>query len=111
MTSDNTLPMYEKISSLTSQMLAAAQEKKWDQLSELEMICAQHVAQLQSHAPAIELSEPLRSQKVRILEKILDDDRAIRNLTAPWMLELQHMLQSTGNQQRLHHAYSGHNPH
>ena len=40
-----------------------------------------------------------------MIRKILADDRAIRDLTSPWMAKLGAMLQSTGAERRLASAY------
>lgn len=105
MNTQEIIPLYQKISDLTGQMLQAAQSQNWDQLSELETSCSAHVSQLKQTAANVALPGKLRMQKIEIIQKILGDDRAIRNLTEPWMRELQSLMQNTGNQRKLEHAY------
>lgn len=105
MDTQEVIPIYLKISELTGQMLEAAQNQNWDQLSELEKNCAEQVNLLKEEACQIPLPGKLRTQKIEIIQKILGDDRAIRNLTEPWMRELQSLMQNTGNRRKLEHAY------
>lgn len=105
MNTQDVIPLYEKISELTGQMLLAAKSQNWDALCELESSCAQHVKLLEKEAPQAPLSNQLRTQKIEIIQKILCDDRAIRDLTEPWMRQLQELMHSTGNQRKLENAY------
>lgn len=106
---EQVLNIYENVSSLTGQMLAAAQASDWDQLAELESRCAHevHILRNNSQAPVPTLSAELRERKVRILRKILDDDRAIRDITQPWLNRLQSLIRNTGQQRKLEQVYGG----
>ncbi len=106
---EQVLDIYENVSCLTRQMLVAAQASDWDQLSELESRCAHEVGLLRSNgqAPTSGLSAELRERKVRILRQILDDDRAIRDITQPWLQRLQGLIHNTGQQRKLKQAYGG----
>ncbi|PRD65297.1 flagellar protein FliT [Malikia granosa] len=106
---EQVLGIYENVSVLTRQMLAAAQASDWDQLSELESRCAHEVGLLRSEGqlPVASLSAELRERKVQMLRQILDDDRAIRDLTQPWLQRLQGLIHNTGQQRKLEQAYGG----
>jgi len=65
MDTQEVIPIYLKISELTGQMLEAAQNQNWDQLSELERNCAQQVQLLKQEASQIPLPGKLRTQKNR----------------------------------------------
>ena len=96
---------YQHLSTITAQMLNAAQLGEWDQLVELEQQCSRYVASMKQDdlAPA---DESIRLQKVALIQKILADDAAIRDQTLPWMAKLQHMMQSSRSEQRVKQAYA-----
>ena len=107
MTSDEMIGTYENILSVTAQMLDAARAANWDLLVNREQECRQLVERLMSARGDNDISlEPqIRKRKVEIIRKVLADDAEIRNLTEPWMLRLQHMLTSVGQERKLHAAY------
>jgi flagellar protein FliT len=53
------------------------------------------------------LDEPDRQNKIRLIKEILANDAEIRNRTQTWMTQLQHILQSNQQEQRLQRAYGG----
>lgn len=84
---DEVLSMYENIAGLTGQMASAARARDWDGLRALEDLCADQAGRIEGGAvPA--LSGAARLRKIDLLKKILADDRAIRTVTEPWMLQL-----------------------
>ena len=105
MNSEQVISLYQAMTDLTGQMLAAARVRDWEYLAELESHCASHVAQLKHGEPAAPLPAPLRARKVKMLHQILEHDRAIRDLTIPWMAELSNLINSTSAERRLAHAY------
>lgn len=105
MNSEQVISLYQAMTDLTGQMLAAARVRDWEYLAELESHCASHVAQLKHGEPVAPLPAPLRARKVKMLHQILEHDRAIRDLTTPWMAELSNLINSTGAERRLAHAY------
>lgn len=105
MNSDDVISLYESVSDLTGKMLAAAQSGNWDHLVELESDCASRVQVLRDGEAVTPLNSERRMRKVAIIKKILADDRAIRDLTSPWMARLSAMMQSTGAERKLANAY------
>lgn len=99
------ITLYETVAGITDQMLTAARSGNWDQMIELETRCASHVATLRQGEPREPLTGALREKKVRIIQKILADDREIRNLTEPWMAHLSQLINSTGTERKLSKAY------
>jgi flagellar protein FliT len=97
--------IYESMSELTGQMLSAARSRDWETLVELESRCAGHVRTLQESEGPVPLDGASRNRKISLIHKILADDRAIRDLTSPWMVELSSLISSTGNQRKLRQAY------
>lgn len=98
---------YESLSSITSQMRDAAVHGEWDQLVNLEQQCSQHVATMKPVDAAAKLDEPTRQRKIQLIKKILADDAEIRNHTETWMGQLQQIMQSNRQEQRLQQAYGG----
>lgn len=105
MNSQQVIALYEAVSSITDQMLAAARAGDWDKLVQLEEHCAKHVQTLREGEPPEPLTGGAREHKIRIIHKILADDREIRNLTEPWMAHLAAMINSTGRERKLSNAY------
>lgn len=97
---------YEFLSSVTEQMRAAAAEGEWDRLIALEKKCSERVAVMKSQNAATALDERAQQKKAALIRKILADDAEIRNLTEPWMAQLQRLLQSTRQERRLLETYS-----
>ena len=87
MNSNDVLSMYENIAGLTNQMVAATRSEDWEDLSALENQCASAAsATLIGAVPA--LSGSPRTRKFDLIKQILANDRAIRNITEPWMAQL-----------------------
>lgn len=105
MNSYEVISLYEAVAVITNQMLAAARQGDWDRLVELESRCASHVETLRAGEPPAPLTGESRMRKVKIIKKILADDREIRNLTEPWMAQLSQLINSNGNERKLSHAY------
>lgn len=97
--------LYENVATITDQMLAAARNGDWEQLAALEKHCANQVSILKTGEPPLPLSGDMRVRKVEIIKKILADDKEIRNITEPWMNKLSKLINSTGAERKLNHAY------
>ena len=97
--------IYEDISRLMGEMVAATRAHDWDTLRMLEGECRPLTHRLMAEEPGVELPEALKRAKFLLLRKVLDDDAAIRAVTQPWMDELQQLIGSTSARQRLNKAY------
>lgn len=107
MGSHQVIANYESLSTLTAQMREAAVRGEWDQLIDLEQQCRQHVAAMKPVDASATLDEPTRQRKVQIIKKILENDADIRSRTVAWMGQLQRVMQSNRQEQRLHQVYGG----
>lgn len=96
---------YHSLSTLTSQMLVAATQGEWDQLIELEQQCSRQVAKIRLVDDESPLDEPSRQRKIQLIRKILADDAQIRNRTEAWMGQLNNIMQSNKQEQRLNKTY------
>lgn len=83
MTSNDVVSMYEQLAGLSAQMCLAAQAGDWTSLAALERQCASHQQAVQSGVPP--LTGEARSRKIALLKQIMANDRAIRDVTEPWI--------------------------
>ncbi|MGK5025371.1 flagellar protein FliT [Janthinobacterium sp. RB2R34] len=91
MNSNDVLSMYENIAGLTNKMVAAACAEDWESLNALENQCASAAsATLIGAVPA--LSGSHRARKFDLIKQILANDRAICNITEPWMAQLSRTM-------------------
>ena len=106
MDSQEILALYESVADITDQMVAAARTGDWEQLTALESRCSTQVAIIkQKDAPLQPLSPLAREKKTKIIQKILEDDRQIRDITQPWMTQLSALMNSAGTERKLSRAY------
>ena len=90
------LDYYKAIERTSSQMLDAAKTENWDQVVRLEGACAVLIAQLRSKSRSIELAPAERTEKVRIMQRILRTDAEIRCLAEPWLQDLEQLMDTGG---------------
>jgi len=105
MSSSQVITNYESLSVLTGQMREAAVQGEWDKLVSIEQQCGQQVAIMRQIDATATLDEPTRKRKIQLIRKILADDAEIRNHTEVWMEQLQRIMQSNRQEQRLQQAY------
>jgi flagellar protein FliT len=105
MNSQEVISLYESVADITEQMLAAARTGDWELLVELETRCSSQVEIIKSAEPRVALTGVVRDHKVKIIRKILEDDREIRNITEPWMAQLSTLMNSAGTERKLARAY------
>lgn len=105
MSASQVITNYESLSVLTGQMREAAAQGEWDQLVSLEQQCSQHVAIMKPVDAAVKLDEPARQRKIELIKKILADDAEIRNRTEMWTGQLQRIMHSNRQEQRLQQVY------
>jgi flagellar protein FliT len=104
MNSQEVVSLYETIAALTEQMLTAARSANWMQLAALEKLCAGHIETIKQSEKEPALGA-IRERKIEVIQKILADDREIRNITEPWMKKLSLQINSVGTQRKLAKAY------
>jgi len=91
------LDYYKAIENASQKMLEAAQTENWDQVVRLEGACAVLIAQLRSKSRSIELAPEERTEKVRIMQRILRTDAEIRCLAEPWLNDLEQLMDTKGS--------------
>jgi flagellar protein FliT len=75
--------MYEQLAGLTAKMTLAARAGDWRSLAALEQQCASHQQAVQAGVPP--LTGEARSRKIALMKQIMANDRAIREVTEPWI--------------------------
>ena len=76
---------YKAIEDSSHKMLEAAKMEDWDGVVRYEGACAVLIEQLRHKARAETLSPEHRSEKTRIMQRILRNDAQIRCLAEPWL--------------------------
>ncbi len=105
MNSFELLNVYEKVAHITAEMLAAARANDWALLAKLEIDCSLQVGTLREFEGPSELPDDLKSKKISIIKQILADDRAIRDITEPWMENLSNLMKSSSTSRKLSQSY------
>jgi flagellar protein FliT len=105
MNSAQVIAHYERLSTLTGQMLEAAKSEEWDTLISVEQQCSELVAAIKPLDAEVALDEAACQHKKHLINNILADDTEIRLRVQEWMRQLQLSMQSNRQEQRLLQAY------
>lgn len=105
MNNQDIISLYETVAVITNQMLEAARNSDWEQLAALESRCTSHVETIKNGESPAPLTGAVRERKVKIIQKILADDREIRTITEPWMARLSTLMNSNSAERKLAKAY------
>lgn len=100
------ISLYENVATITGNMLEAARSGDWELLERLERDCSSQVQSLRENERPTELPIEMRDKKIRIIKKILADDKEIRDITEPWMAQLSELMRSSSTNRKLSQAYS-----
>lgn len=99
------ISIYENVAEITDRMLDAAKSADWDLLTELEMDCYTRVQEIKNNDSNEELPLEIKNKKIAIIKKILADDKEIRNITEPWMLQLSKLMKNSESNRKLSQSY------
>ncbi|MFZ6817465.1 flagellar protein FliT [Undibacterium sp. Ji22W] len=105
MNSFELINVYEKVAQITADMLLAARANDWELLSQLEDNCSGQISTLKEFEGPTELPIELKTKKIMIIKQILADDRAIRDITEPWMQNLANLMKSSSTSRKLSQSY------
>ncbi len=89
---DDLMDYYKAIESSSRQMLDAARREDWDDVVRCEGACAVLIEQLRFLAKSQDLPKDRRSEKSRIMQRILRNDAEIRILAEPWLSTFAEMF-------------------
>ncbi|WP_427307946.1 flagellar protein FliT [Cupriavidus sp. H39] len=104
--SNRLIACYEALLRLSARMCEAAQRQDWDGLATLQASYVAEVNVLKSlQDDAATLTDEERRYRYQMLETILSQDAAIRNLVMPQLARLAELINSSRRRQGLHHAY------
>lgn len=93
MTSNEVLSMYENVANLTGQMAMSARASDWESLGRLEKQTAASTAIVAAGAIVPPQEGAARQRKIDLLKQILANDRAIRDVSEPWLNQVAGMAQ------------------
>lgn len=79
---------YKSIEESSLRMLNAAKSQDWEQVVRCEGVCAVLIEQLRQRSHSEELLPEQRSEKAKIMRRILSNDAQIRYLAEPWLEHL-----------------------
>ena len=80
---------YKAIEASSRSMLDAAKQQNWDQVVRFEGACAVLIEQLSHRARSEQLLPEQRTEKTRIMQRILHNDAQIRYLAEPWLSQVE----------------------
>lgn len=100
-----TIDLYERVLHISTQMLEAANQGDWDTVSQLQDYCSEQIEILKSNGPVPPLSGDDRDRKVEMIQQILANDKAIRDISTPWLKELSNLIHTTDNQIKMLGSY------
>lgn len=100
-----TIAIYQEVSEITAGMLEAARRGDWEELALLENECSSRIDALREKDASSPLTEIERRRKIDMIQRILDDDRQIRDIVTPWMAHLSGLINRSGTERKLNHAY------
>ncbi len=87
------LAYYQAIEDSSLKMLDAAKAEDWERVVQFEGTCAILIEQLRLKARTEELEPEQRSEKTRIMQRILMNDAQIRYLAEPWLTHFERTMQ------------------
>jgi len=99
------ITLYENVAVITDQMLNAARERDWERLSVLETSCTSTVQKIRDNEQPVALPPELKERKIKVIKKILADDKEIRDITEPWMAQLSELMKSSSTSYKLNQTY------
>jgi len=105
MDGDHILAVYQDISRITQQMLAAARGNDWEQLETLEQECGTRFQALLAAEDCRPRDAEFQRRKAALIRRVLDDDAQIRNIVEPWRTKLGALIFDSHQQKRLADAY------
>lgn len=105
MNSQEMMSIYENVANITDQMVRAARDSNWELLIKLEATCSEQAQAIKDNIETVPLRSGDRENKIRIIKKILSDDRQIRDLVQPRMKYLSELMCASSSQRKLTRAY------
>ncbi|ETS30195.1 flagellar assembly protein FliT [Photorhabdus temperata] len=99
------LSAYQRILSLSEQMLNLAKNEKWDELVDMEITYLKAVEVISQSSISSATSLSLQQKMTHILQTILDNENEIKGLLQRRLDELSKLIKQAGRQQLLNDSY------
>ena len=90
MTSNDVLSMYENLTGLSGQMKVAAQAGDWNGFDKLNVQASVAAGAAIGGVPALDGAK--RQRKIDLIKQLMANDRAIREVTEPWMGQVERAM-------------------
>lgn len=89
---------YEAIAAASRRMLEAARAGNWEAVGQEEDHCRRLISTLKRSQPELPATGPARRERLALLRAMLADDAEVRDLSEPWLRQLEALLagRSTG---------------
>ncbi len=89
---EHLLDYYRAIEDSSLKMLEAARARDWDEVVRYEGACAVLIEQLRFKSQTEQLAQAERTEKTKIMQRILRNDAEIRVLAEPWLAQVESMF-------------------
>lgn len=96
---------YESLAQLSMEMLEAARQGRWDELTGLEGKRSILVSELSQDSNPGEMPVEISSRVAELIRKILEADAETTALAGSWQEELQGLLKSMSTERKLSDTY------
>lgn len=93
--SQRLIDYYKAIEDSSRKMLDAAKSEDWDEVVRFEGACAVLIEQLRVRSRSEDLLPAQRTEKTRIMQRILSNDAQIRYLAEPWLAHCEQTLDAS----------------
>jgi len=100
LSNQQTLAAYENILFFTQKMLEAAKTNDDQQMQYLEDRIDYQIRSIKNQGGLAKLSGELRNQKIQLLHCILDNDKAIKDITDPWLKEFSALVYNMNSHEK-----------
>lgn len=98
---------YERLASITANMLELSRQEEWGQLPGLETLCSALISRLKEIEPESELDEQQRAAVSRALVSVRADQAVVIDLVKPQLRTLLTGIASLQARGNLEKAYGG----
>ncbi|MBT9614033.1 MAG: flagellar protein FliT [Burkholderiales bacterium] len=96
---------YEHILAASGEMIAAAEENRWEDLVNLEITRRDLIVVVTAEPATPYADAALQARKESLIRGILAADERVKALTAAWMTEMEGILTSVQAERKLARAY------
>lgn len=86
------IELYRSIELASHAMLAAAMDADWDLVAREQAHCSALIEHTRRLVPAVTLTRGQQQTRLRILQRILQNEAVIRKLAHPWTERLEQLL-------------------